>query len=172
MPTYSVYAEYSEDYSALSASSDISIDIDIGMDDTVFVDDSGVEYKKINANTDTPTVVVVGYTGISNDYVKILNMYDGIPVTRIESGAFKDNPFIKSLHIPSNIDYISEDAFNNCINLHSITVAKDNINYLSDGSALYKIKDNKPVMLHSYFGIKSSYDILDGTEVIMLLKIF
>ncbi len=44
-------------------------------------------------------------------------------VTDIGEGAFKDNVWIESVHIPTHIVRIQKDAFNGCTSLRKITYA-------------------------------------------------
>lgn len=49
------------------------------------------------------------------------NMLEFSEVTDIGKGAFKDNIWIESVHIPTNIIRIQEDAFSGCSALEKVT---------------------------------------------------
>ena len=51
------------------------------------------------------------------------NMLEYSNVTDIGEGAFEDNVWIESVHIPTHIVRIQKDAFNGCTSLRKITYA-------------------------------------------------
>ncbi len=59
---------------------------------------------------------------------------DGITyyVTAIDAKAFYSNGIITSIDIPSSVISIGDDAFNNCVNLESLTVNSGNTRYSTD----------------------------------------
>lgn len=52
----------------------------------------------------------------------IPDSYNGKPVVAINNGAFKGDPFIKTVELPDTIDHIGGEAFMNCRNLVSIRI--------------------------------------------------
>lgn len=64
---------------------------------------------------------VIGYEGNKTDIV-IARVYNGIPVSKIAAGAFKDNQNITSITIPDSVTTIGEYAFAGCGEINSITI--------------------------------------------------
>ena len=54
---------------------------------------------------------------------------DGYPVTRIESGAFRDCTGLTTVVIPDSVTYINSDAFNGCSNMQSVEIP-DSVTYI------------------------------------------
>ena len=63
------------------------------------------------------------YLVIPGEIVGSGNMLEYAKVTDIGEGAFKDNIWIESVHIPANIVRIQKDAFSGCSALEKITYA-------------------------------------------------
>lgn len=64
-------------------------------------------------------VTVTRYMGI-DEYVRIPQMIDGLPVIRIGKNAFKGNQRLRSIQIPETVQTIMDSAFENCKNLMQI----------------------------------------------------
>ncbi|MDE5861026.1 MAG: leucine-rich repeat protein [Ruminococcus sp.] len=75
---------------------------------------TGIDYNHLS---------YIDYSSSNGSYrdrrVQIPNELNGMPVTRIGSGAFKDYPFEKIILI-DNIEYIEPFAFDNCKNLEEV----------------------------------------------------
>lgn len=54
--------------------------------------------------------------------VVIPDTYNGRPVVAIDEGAFRGNPFMKTVELPDTILYIGGEAFKNCRRLESIRI--------------------------------------------------
>ncbi len=70
----------------------------------------------------------------SDTNVVVPATFDGLPVTKILSGAFSDNKSITNIHIGENIRYIGENAFLNMEKMENITV--------SDKNPVYSVVDD------------------------------
>ena len=70
----------------------------------------GVIYE---LSTDGSYAIVTEYTG-SNGRVRILPEYEGVPVTHISDGVFKNNSKLYSISLTDNISYIGNNAFSEC----------------------------------------------------------
>ena len=77
--------------------------------------------------TDT-TLQVTGYTGTAAS-VSILSQYEGLKVTQIASGAFKNKTTLKTVSLSKNLTYISSSAFTGCTNLDTMTATSGTYSY-------------------------------------------
>lgn len=71
----------------------------------------------------------VSYSITSTTYVinaladiELPSEYDGMPITRIGDGAFKDANHLKSVVIPEGVEIIDASAFEGCVNLEEATI--------------------------------------------------
>lgn len=60
-------------------------------------------------------------TGLAGN-ASVESYRNGEPVIGINSGAFKNNFFLKSIELPDTLTYIEGEAFMNCVSLESITI--------------------------------------------------
>ena len=78
-------------------------------------------------------------TGFSDDYpeeltnISIPNMINGVMVTHIADGAFKDVTTLKHVEIPVNVTAIGAEAFSGCTGLESVYVSTYSENELQIG---------------------------------------
>ncbi len=100
-------------------------------------------------------------------------------VTRIPAGTFRGTA-ITEIVIPENVTYIGEEAFENCLQLRTITVNSDKISYIGKdafkGSAYYADasnwhNDNTVLYVGKYLieardELSGSYTVEDGTITI------
>lgn len=75
----------------------------------------GMQYQK---STDGNSYVVRGYAGSEKDLV-IASEYQGLPVSAIMQGAFKNKASLSSIRIPAAITSIGKGAFSGCTGLIS-----------------------------------------------------
>ena len=75
--------------------------------------EDGVLFTKQNSQ-----VVLVKFP--QNKNLVSYTVPDGVKI--IAKGAFQGNKFIYDLKIPASVEFIGEDAFNDCVNLRSIEV--------------------------------------------------
>ena len=67
----------------------------------------------LTLNDDKKTYSVSGYTGTSGAVI-IPDTYKDLPVTKIDSGVFKDQSSLVSILLPASVTSIGEDAFAGC----------------------------------------------------------
>ena len=65
---------------------------------------------------------VTGVTSKDAHSFKIAETYNGLPVTAIGEGAFKDCHFLRSITIPDGVSIIASGTFMNCFELTSATL--------------------------------------------------
>ena len=82
----------------------------------VHVEKDGVQYKKVGDGYH-----VVKYEG-SASYLKIPAQIKDIPVTTLESNAFKDCTNLLNVIVPTSVTWIQQGAFSGCTSLRSITL--------------------------------------------------
>lgn len=73
-------------------------------------------------NEDKTSYSLTGIGTCTDTFVNVPNKYNGLPVTAIKEGAFKDNETITEIVLANNITSIGEDAFRNCSQLESVTI--------------------------------------------------
>ncbi|MBR6385334.1 MAG: leucine-rich repeat protein [Ruminococcus sp.] len=79
-----------------------------GFEYSVFTDYISYEYKDC--------IAIEKYTGNLTEVV-IPEQIDGMPVTKIEKSAFKDNDLITSVTLPDSVTDVGTNAFENCTSL-------------------------------------------------------
>lgn len=86
-----------------------------------------------NGVTYTTTKTYAKATGyIGNDSTLVIDeYYNGLPVTEIESSAFKGNTNLTNIVLPSQLKTIGNDAFNGCTKLTGITIP-DSVEEIGD----------------------------------------
>jgi len=85
-----------------------------------------VAYYSVKQNTET----IGNQTNIA-----VSSIYNGLPVTKIDNQAFKDNTYIIDVTLPSSITFIGYAAFEGCTNLESINLPE---NLTSIETAIFK----------------------------------
>ncbi len=104
-------------------------------------------------------------TGYSNDdftgYVEIPETLGGYPVTTLPEFLFQNDSDITGIFIPASVTSIGRGAFENCSDLISINVDKNNPAYTSVEGVLY---DKNMKVLHHYpkGSTRTSYTVPDG----------
>jgi len=66
-------------------------------------------------------VEITGYTGTKWE-IRIPQSIQGLPVTHISRGAFRENKNITRVTIPNSVTTIGKEAFNDCPNLANVTI--------------------------------------------------
>lgn len=79
-----------------------------------------VVQAQFSYTTNNGTITITGYTGSGGD-VTIPDTIGNLPVTSIGSSAFKKNPTLTTVSIPSTITNIGDNAFSFCTNLTHAT---------------------------------------------------
>jgi hypothetical protein len=85
--------------------------------------------------TNSGAITITGYTGPGGD-VTIPPTIDGLPVTRIGNGAFRQNFSLLSVTIPDSVTNIGYAVFNHCIALTNVTLSQ-NLRTISDDAFSY-----------------------------------
>jgi hypothetical protein len=81
----------------------------------------GVVQGQFTFKTNNGTITITKYTG-SGGTVTIPSKTNGLPVTRIEFGAFHYCTLLTSITIPNSVTSIGDEAFFDCTNLTSVTI--------------------------------------------------
>ena len=87
---------------------------------------------EMSLNDITNTYTVIGIGDVTDDEIAIPSEYEGLPVTSIASGAFKDCKFVR-ISIPSSVTSIGKNAFEGCTNLTGITL-HEGITFIGAGA--------------------------------------
>ena len=86
-------------------------------------------------------------------------------IERIEEMAFASCTSLRSITIPASVKYIGRYAFQYCTSLYSISVDTNNLNYASDGRALFN-KDTTRLIQYALGNSSESYTVPDTVETI------
>ena len=78
-------------------------------------------------------IAVINYIGLDEDVI-IPSSYDGLPITTIETDAFKNGTGVKTIYIPNSIKLIEPNSFRGIESLTAIT--------LEEGNAVYSLDAN------------------------------
>lgn len=90
-------------------------------------------------------ITIIKYRG-TDEHVVIPSTINNVPVTVINTGAFRDSVNLKSVVIPESVTIIEEAVFSTCTNLTSFVVKEGNQNYSSHDGVLYN-KDKSQIVL-------------------------
>ncbi|MGN1457450.1 MAG: leucine-rich repeat protein, partial [Acutalibacteraceae bacterium] len=116
-------------------------------------------YKLASDNT----AIITFYTGNDKNLV-IPSEIDGHKVTAIERLSYDSSSCVENITIPDSVTSISSDIFENCENLVSINVSKNNAYYSSQDGVLFNKSMSK---LIRYPRAKSGkYDMPDSVQSI------
>ena len=99
---------------------------------------TGLVFKLINNNT----AYSVSKGTASSAEVIIPAMYNGLPITTIESNGLSNYTNMTSVKIPSSVTSIENGVFYGCSSLINITVENGNQVYKSEGNCLIQISNN------------------------------
>ena len=75
-----------------------------------------VKYDKDDVSTRVTGLVDAGFEGV----LQIPSMIEGLPVTSIEPGSFRDGAGITEVYVPESVIFIGNHAFEGCMNLRTI----------------------------------------------------
>ena len=122
-------------------------------------------FKYTQLDDGTYSVKIYGRHGTVSSAVSVPESYCGVPVTEVTFGSTLDANF-QSLHIPAPVERIVFDNAVNELKLFAgeITVNENNINYCSDGKALYS-KDGK-TLYRLFPRYLEEYIVMPGTEIL------
>lgn len=112
---------------------------------------------------DNNGITIIKYRG-TDEHVVIPSTINNIPVTTINTGAFRDSVNLKSIVIPESVAIIEEAVFTTCTNLTSFVVKEGNQNYSSHDGVLYN-KDKSQIVLYP-IGKQDEYIFLDCVKSI------
>lgn len=123
----------------------------------------GVIYE---ISDDGSYAIVTGYVGKYN-VVKIAADYEGVPVTHIGNGAFKERyNDISEVVLPDTITYIGDEAFYYCLEL-DITELPPNLEYIGD-HAFNRCCDSRISYIPdsvTYLGAEAFFNCYRMTEI-------
>ena len=88
------------------------------------VDSQGIAYRP---NAENTAYVVIGTSSLEKGNVVIPEKIDGKKVISIQSNAFKNNDYLKSIDLPATITSIGDGVFTNCKNLTAVTYEELNL---------------------------------------------
>ena len=117
-----------------------------------------------HVSTDKTYASVVSYSGTDTQIV-IADTYNGVPVTKINNEAFKNNNLIQSIVIPDSVTSIGDAAFRGCTYLTSVSVSAENKSYRSIDGSLYS-KDGKTLVQYAIGKNKTSFNVPEDVEII------
>ena len=81
---------------------------------------NGLKYR---LNDDNASYSVTGFSYTDKNLI-IPSYYNGLPVTRIEKNAFKEETSLLSVTIPSSVTYIGASAFEGCSGITSVNLSE------------------------------------------------
>lgn len=129
---------------------------------TVFAETSGdFEYIVL----ENGTADILHYNGSAAE-LDIPSEIDGYVVSCIDFMAFSDCFRLAKVTIPACITSIEQSAFNNCENLISITVDKNNKYYSNDESGVLFSKDKSELIQYPIGSSRTEYVIPDSVRYI------
>ena len=83
-----------------------------------------VDGLKYRFNEYSCSYAILGLGDYTDSNLIIPSEYDGLPVTRIEKNAFKNNESILSVTIPSSVTYIGASAFEGCTGITMVDLSE------------------------------------------------
>ena len=112
----------------------------------VWCQENGVEFEVIAAPVPYTTQVqangtlaITGYTGEETALV-IPAYVNGVSVTAVADGAFKDNTAIVSVELPATLTTIADEALSGCLNLEKVTATEESWLASVGSRAFYQCK--------------------------------
>ena len=85
----------------------------------------------VQKNEDGTTGTLIAFTVPENGAAVIQNAYDGITITALAAGLFKNNTALKSLSVPAGVTQIPESLCEGCLNLEA-TLLPDGITLIGE----------------------------------------
>ncbi|MBQ8565985.1 MAG: leucine-rich repeat protein [Clostridia bacterium] len=83
-----------------------------------------VDGLKFRLNEDEASYAVIGLGDYTDNNLIIPSEYNGLPITRIEKNAFKEETSLLSVIIPSRVTYIGISAFEGCSGITSVNLSE------------------------------------------------
>ena len=112
------------------------------------------------------TVMIVHYNGLETGaQCKIPEKINGRTVTAVDRLAFKNAEEISSIFIPETITSLPDNFLQDCHQLQSITVDKNNLHYASIDGVLFN-KDHTELLTFPISKTKESYSAPAGVKII------
>ena len=118
---------------------------------------SGLDFT-LNSNGKGYTVTGIGEF---NGSALVIDIYNNLPVTAIDSSVFFSSPNLESIVIGSSLTTIDYSTFSDCKNLTNITVDEKNRTYKSIDGNLYS-KNEKILIQYAVGKASTSYTIPIG----------
>lgn len=113
LSAYEIYLKYHPEYTGSEEDWINSIVGDIGKESNSQAEEITASETGLfifGQNSDGASYTLVAYTGVDRR-VDIPDTYKGCPVTIIGDWAFKDNPYVETVYVPSTVTYIEACAF-------------------------------------------------------------
>ena len=85
-----------------------------------WIEENGIKYYKRKSVNEY--IIMGTIDNFSKEIIEIPEFVDGIPVTQIADGAFRNNQHVKELNLPGSINIIGDVAFTNCSNLKIVGI--------------------------------------------------
>lgn len=132
----------------------------------------GAEYNNFEYQVNSAgTYVITGYNNFKNDYITIPETINGIKVTAVGKGAFRNKSNINTVKIPESVTSISSNAFYGCKNLASVILSSS---VKSIGSKAFSmctsltginLQNVQTVGEHAFYGCKNLTNLYCGNAL-------
>lgn len=160
--------ENTDESTAVDESNEESSDLDVESSEEESSEESTEEETIVRAtyeldyllNPDETSYAVTGFANISGAEngieLVIPSEHDGLPITVIETDAFRENADIVSISIPETIDSIGDDAFRDCPNISYIYFNAANMRdltgspFMFSGNRIVVLIGNKVTRIPNY----------------------
>lgn len=127
----------------------------------------GLEFNYVEISEGFAYYEIIGYAGYSDLEVKIPSMYEGLDVKGISDDAFKACGDITSIELPSELEYLGENAFANTYSLSAFTTKPGASFYKAVNGILYSADDS---VLVRYPAAKSAAGFVIPASVTTIAK--
>ncbi|MGC9944451.1 MAG: choice-of-anchor tandem repeat GloVer-containing protein [Verrucomicrobiota bacterium] len=120
-----------------------------------------IELGEFIDTTNSGAITITGYTGFSNE-LDIPSQINGLPVTRIGSGAFGGDDRLTGVTISDSVTNVGAGAFVGCSSLTAIAVDTRNPYYSDVDGVLFN--GNLTTLVEYPAGIAGNYTVPDGVS--------